>query len=107
MRGGDVEEGILEKVSDTGDSVTVMQSAGAGEISYEYPFAKVEWMEVLARVGTVPAPEDDVAAPGEVTPVFLPEGVEPTPKTPAEEPAPMAIEPVNSEPAAQAPAATQ
>ncbi len=107
MLDGDVEEGVLEKVSDTGDSVTVMQSAGAGEISYEYPFARIEWMEVLARVGTVPAPEDDVAVPGEVTPVFLPEGVEPSAGTPAEEPAPMTIEPVNPEPATQAPAAPQ
>jgi len=85
MLGGEVEEGIVENISDAGDSVTVRQSAGTGEVSYEYPFARVEWMEVLAKTGTVPAPEEDVVNEGEVTPVFLPEDAEPGEPEPAAE----------------------
>ena len=72
-------EGILERLSKEGNSLTLRRRLSGGEVSYEYPFVKVEWLEVWAPQGTVPAPEEERPAPGEVPPRFLPPGQKPTP----------------------------
>jgi hypothetical protein len=72
LLGGEVEEGVLDSLSSTGDSLSLRQRVSAGEITYEYPFSKIEWIEVYAEAGTVPAPEEEVPAPTEVTPRFVP-----------------------------------
>ena len=72
LAGGEIKEGVLEAISTTGDSLSLRQSVSAGEITYEYPFSKIEWIEVFAEAGTVPAPEEEAPAPSEVTPRFVP-----------------------------------
>jgi hypothetical protein len=72
LSGGEYEEGVLESLSTTGDSLSLKQRVSAGEITYEYPFSKIEWIEVFAEAGTVPAPEEEAPAPAEVTPRFMP-----------------------------------
>lgn len=98
LAGGEVEEGVLDSLSTTGDSVNLRQRVSAGEITYEYPFSKIEWIEVFAEAGTVPAPEEEVPAPTEVTPRFLPKDQLP----PKDEPVAPAAEPVVTEQPAEA-----
>ena len=98
LAGGEIEEGVLDSLSTTGDSLSLRQRVSAGEITYEYPFSKIEWLEVFAEAGTVPAPEEEVPAPTEVTPRFLPKDQLP----PKDEPVAPATEPVVTEQPAEA-----
>lgn len=98
LAGGEIEEGVLDSLSTTGDSLSLRQRVSAGEITYEYPFSKIEWLEVFAEADTVPAPEEEVPAPTEVTPRFLPRDQLP----PEDEPVVPAAEPVVTEQPAEA-----
>ncbi|RMG51813.1 MAG: hypothetical protein D6717_12515 [Gammaproteobacteria bacterium] len=73
-------EGLLERLSEEGDSVILRRRVAGGEVAYEYPFARIEWLEVWAPRGSVPPPEDERPAPGEVSPRFLPPGQKPEPE---------------------------
>jgi hypothetical protein len=74
-------EGTLAEVNTKTESVFLLQQVDTGEVTYEYPFAKIEWLEVYAEAGKVPAPEEEAPAAEElVTPRFLPEGQEPPSK---------------------------
>lgn len=89
-------EGVLVEVSDYNEAIYLSQKVASGDVTYEYPFAKIEWIEVYAEVGKVPVPEDELPAADEITPRFLPEGQvpdnpEPTSAVvPADAPAPPA-----------------
>jgi|GEM_PF-645918 len=98
LAGGEIEEGVLDSLSTTGDSLSLKQRVSAGEITYEYPFSKIEWLEVFAEADTVPAPEEEVPAPTEVTPRFLPKDQLP----PKDELVVPAAEPVVTEQPAEA-----
>jgi hypothetical protein len=81
-------EGTLVEVSDRNEALYLSQQVTAGQVTYEYPYVKIEWVEVYAEVGTVPVPEDEAPAADEITPRFLPEGQVPDPSEPkpSEEP---------------------
>jgi len=83
-------EGVLIEVSDYNEALYLSQRVASGDVTYEYPFAKVEWIEVYAEVGKVPVPEDEPPAADEITPRFLPEGKVPDNPEPADAPAPPA-----------------
>lgn len=70
-------EGELTEVDTKNESLFLLQKVDTGEVSYEYPFDKIEWLEVYAEAGKVPAPEEDVPTVEIITPRFLPEGQEP------------------------------
>jgi len=70
-------EGTLAEVNTKTESVFLLQQVDTGEVTYEYPFAKIEWLEVYAEAGKVPAPEEEAPAEEIITPRFLPEGQEP------------------------------
>ncbi len=72
-------DGILERLSKRGDSLVLRRRLCGGEVAYEYPFAPGEGLEVWAPHGTVPPPEEERPAPGEVPPRFLPPGQKPAP----------------------------
>jgi hypothetical protein len=74
-------EGTLTEVDTKIESAFLLQQVDTGEVIYEYPFAKIEWLEVYAEAGKVPAPEEEVPVEEVITPRFLPEGQEPTEKT--------------------------
>ncbi len=86
LDGGD-HEGTLVEVSDKNEAIYLSQRVTSGQVTYEYPYAKIEWVEVYAEVGTVPVPEDEVPAADEITPRFLPEGQAPAPAEPPAAPA--------------------
>lgn len=100
---GRVHEGRLSEVSEKTESVYLLQRVGSGEASFEYPFLKIEWIEVYAEVGKVPVPEEEQPAADEVSPRFLPEGQVPDlPEPTALEEAPPADQD-STEPEAQQP----
>jgi hypothetical protein len=76
-------EGVLVEVSDYNEAIYLSQKVASGDVTYEYPFAKIEWIEVYAEVGKVPVPEDEQPAADEITPRFLPEGKVPDDPEPA------------------------
>lgn len=86
LDGGD-HEGTLVEVSDKNEAIYLSQRVTSGQVTYEYPYVKIEWVEVYAEVGTVPVPEDEVPAADEITPRFLPEGQAPAPAEPPAAPA--------------------
>lgn len=73
-------EGQLVEVDTKTESVYLLQQVETGDVTYEYPYARIEWLEVYAELGKVPAPEEEIPAVEVITPRFLPEGQNPSDK---------------------------